>query len=76
MRGVPYSPKFIGSIAINENDYSGADKDGFATGVTDGQNAIAELRENMKNGDAAGSKKAGGKVKKSYKKFFFLPECS
>ncbi len=61
---------------INETDYSGADKVGFATAVDDGHNAIVKLRENMKKGDAAESKKAGGKVKKSYKKIFFLPECS
>ena len=61
---------------ISENDYVGTDKDGFAITVEDGHNAIAELRENMKKGNPDGSKKAGGKVKKSYKKLFFLPECS
>ena len=57
-------------------DYSGADKDAFSFIIADGQNAILELRENLKKGDAIGAKKAGGKVKKSYKGIFFLPECS
>ena len=57
-------------------DYSGANKDIFSLIVVDGHNAILELRENLRKGDVIGAKKAGGKVKKSYKGIFFLPECS
>ena len=61
---------------ITPADYSGSDKEAFAMKVTNGHNAIAELRESLKKGAAAEAKKAGGKVKKSYKGIFFLPECS
>jgi hypothetical protein len=61
---------------IKSADYSGADKDAFSLAIANGHNAIAELRKNLKKGDAVGAKKAGGKVKKSYKTIFFLPECS
>ena len=61
---------------ITAEDYSGADKDAFGLKIANGHDAITELRENLKKGDAAGAKKAGGKVKKSYKGIFFLPECS
>lgn len=53
-----------------------ADKDEFSLVIKNGQNAIAKLVEILKKGNAAEAKKAGGKVKKSYKAVFFLPECS
>jgi hypothetical protein len=56
--------------------YSVADKDAFVLVIKDGQNAIAKLVEILKKGNAAEAKNAGGKVKKSYKAVFFLPECS
>lgn len=52
------------------------DKDAFALIIKDGQNAIVELIEKLKTGNVVEAKKAGGKVKKSYKAIFFLPECS
>jgi len=61
---------------IKGADYSGADKDAFALAIANGHDAIAELRKSLENGDGAGASKAGGKVKKSYKGIFFLPECS
>jgi len=61
---------------IKSSDYSGIDKDGFALAVANGHKTIAELRKSLDKGDASGSKKAGGNVKKSYKGIFFLPECS
>lgn len=57
-------------------NYSGADPDTFFQVVKDGQKAISNLVEILKKGDAADAKKAGGKVKNSYKDVFFLPECS
>lgn len=61
---------------IKRTDYSGADKDGFALVLTNGHDAVSELRESLKKGDGIEAKKAGGKIKKSYKGIFFLPECS
>lgn len=52
------------------------DKEGFENVIKKGQAAIATLIDALKNGDAAGAKKAGGSVKKNYKAIFFLPECS
>jgi hypothetical protein len=61
---------------IKAADYYGADKEAFGLKIANGHDAIAELMENLKKGDAVGAKKAGSKVKKSYKGIFFLPECS
>ena len=61
---------------VGKVDYSVADKDAFALAIKEGQNAIKNLLEMLKKGDAAEAKTAGGKVKKSYKAVFFLPECS
>ena len=61
---------------IKSADFTGADKESFALTIANGHTAITELRKNLKSGDTAGVKKAGGKVKDSYKGIFFLPECS
>jgi hypothetical protein len=61
---------------VGKADYSVAGKDAFAVVIKDGQNAIDKLVEMLKKGDADEAKNAGGKVKKSYKAVFFLPECS
>ncbi|MEN8142199.1 MAG: hypothetical protein ABFQ82_01215 [Thermodesulfobacteriota bacterium] len=63
-------------VEVGKANYSIADKDAFALVIRDGQTAIVELLELLKNGDIAKAKKAAGKVKKSYKTIFFLPECS
>ena len=57
-------------------NYSVADKEAFAILIKDGKNAIIKLVEILEKGSAAEAKNAGGKVKKSYKAVFFLPECS
>ena len=61
---------------VGTANYSVADKDAFSLVIINGQNAITKLVEMLKTGNAVEAKKAGGKVKKSYKAVFFLPECS
>jgi len=61
---------------VGTANFSITDKDAFSLVIKDGQNAIADLVETLKKGNAAEARKAGGKVKKNYKAVFFLPECS
>lgn len=61
---------------VGTENYSVEDKDSFVLVINDGQNAIANLVEILKKGNSTEAKNAGGKVKKSYKAVFFLPECS
>lgn len=61
---------------VGTTNNSVADKDAFSLSIKDGHNTILKLLEALKKGNAVEAMKAGGKVKKSYKAVFFLPECS
>ncbi len=61
---------------VGAASYSVADKDAFLLVIKEGHKAIVKLLEILKMGNAAEAKKAGRKVKTSYKAIFFLPECS
>jgi len=61
---------------VGTANISVADKDTFSQSIKNGHDAIVKMLAALKKGNGVEAKNAGGKVKKSYKAVFFLPECS
>ncbi|MCK4838774.1 MAG: hypothetical protein KAS94_08210 [Desulfobulbaceae bacterium] len=61
---------------VGNMDGAIVDKTAFAQEIEEGHQAIATLVKKLKEGNFAEAQKTAGKVKKSYKAIFFLPECS